>query len=667
MTKRLEFDGTPPEQTQVMPSIAVSPATDVPARSFDLRSKVLPIIGLALLVGWPALTGTVGFLSPSPTYVDLGTSTLVVVMLVYSLNLAMGYSGLLSLMHSGFLGLGGYVAGYFASRQGWPIWACIIVALAAGAAVGALSAAVSLRATYLYFGIITLSFNSVIDEIAKEWRSVTLGEDGISGVPNRLDVVDGIGTPRSYAKWFETTPRYFIVLAVTLAVFFVHRNLITSRTGRAFQAVRESGDTALALGIRVATSKMMAFAMSGAIGALAGVFFAYHRQFINPAIIAQSPLVLFSGLLIGGNGTLFGPFVGVILYTAIEEVLKKQDVIEKHPLYSPLILGLLLWVILIALPKGIVGSFQSSRIGAWFRPRKPAPTERSATVTASASLPPAPAADVLAWAATVDGGIAKGEPILIARNVAKSFGGIRALQGVDVTVLAQEVHGIIGPNGSGKSTFVNCATEFLHRDTGTVEMFGQPAPTRPDLIAAAGVVRVFQVPHLFERVSALENVLTGMHLRSKQNWLTGALRLPGFYRDERRLRDEGRALLHLAGLGDKIDELAANLSHGQKRLLEVARAVAAHPKILILDEPATGLTADEVGSLGQLLRTLKSGGLSIVLIEHNVNFVMSVCDRITVFEQGQVIAVGSPPDIQANPDVQRAYLGAGDIADMVLL
>lgn len=658
----------------MQPSSEGNVTSSVRVRSVDLRSKLLPLIGLTLLLCWPALTGSVGFLSPSATYVDLGTSTLVVVILVYSLNLAMGYSGLLSLMHSGFLGLGGYIAGYFASRQGWSIWACIAVALLAGAVVGALSAAVSLRATYLYFGIITLSFNSVIDEVAKEWRSVTLGEDGLSGIPNRIDVVDGIGNPLSFEKWFQTTPRYFIVLAATLAVFFFHRNVIRSRTGRSFQAVRESADTAMALGIRVATSKMLAFAMSGAIGALAGVFFAYHRQFINPAVIAQSPLVLFSGLLIGGNGTLFGPFVGVVLYTAIEEVLKKQSLIEEHPLYSPLILGVLLWIILIAMPKGIVGSFQASRVGSRLRPRDlgGSPSRNSAALAANDSSRPGNSArsapEVLAWASPSTGthaDVAAGSPILVARDVAKSFGGIKALQGVDVTVLGQEVHGIIGPNGSGKSTFVNCATAFLHRDSGTVEMFGKPSPQRPDLVASAGVVRVFQVPHLFERVSALENVLTGMHMRSKQNWLTGSLRLPSFFRDEKDMRAEGRALLELAGLGDKINELAANLSHGQKRLLEVARAVAAHPKILMLDEPATGLTADEVASLAELIKTLQAGGLSIVLIEHNVNFVMKVCDRITVFEQGKVIAVGTPVEIQSNVDVQRAYLGAGDVADMV--
>jgi ABC-type branched-subunit amino acid transport system ATPase component/ABC-type branched-subunit amino acid transport system permease subunit len=620
----------------------------------ELRTRILPLAGIALLLCWPLLAGQVGFLSPGREYVDLGTSTLISVMLVYSLNIAMGYTGLLSLMHAGFLGLGGYAAGFFASRHGWPIIAVIAVALAAGAAIGAFSASISLRATYLYFGIITLSLNNVLDEIAKEWRGVTLGEDGISAIPNRIDVIDGVASPRGFHQWFGTTPRYLIVLAVTLGVVILHANLVKSRTGRAFQAVRESSDTASALGIRVASVKITAFALSGAIGALAGVFFAYHRGFINPSIIAASPLVLFTGLLLGGSGTLVGPFIGVVLYAVLEKTLTKQHIIERHPLYFWLVLGTIIWILLLAVPKGIAGSFQASRASTPFRHRR--------RLTADDT---APTEDTLSWASADAATANLGEAILVATGVTKSFGGIKALQSADLTVEAQQIHAIMGPNGCGKSTFVNCITQYLHPDAGTVTIFGQPAPSAPERVAAAGVIRVFQVPHLFERVSALENVLTGMHLRARQSVVAAMLRLPSFGRDERAMRIEGRRLLRLAGLGDRADELAANLSHGQKRLLEVVRAVAAHPKILILDEPATGLTSEEVRALAVLVRTLRDGGLTIVLIEHNVGFVMDVSDVITVMEQGRVIAVGTPAEIQNSDEVQRAYLGGGDVIAML--
>ncbi len=618
---------------------------------------LLPSLGLIFLLAWPALAGQIGILSPAKTYVDLGSSALISVMLVYALNLSMGYSGLLSLMHPGFLGLGAYAVALLVSRAGVPLLVCLPLALVAGALIGAIASALSLRATYLYFGMITLSFNNVLHEIAKEWTSVTGGDDGLTSLPNRIDFVDGIAQPRGFSRWLTTTPRYFVMLAFTLIVYFVHRNLVKSGQGRAFQAIRESTDTASALGIRVSSTKVLAFALSGALGALAGVLFAYQEGFANPSIVADVGLFLFGGLLLGGTGTLTGPFIGVILFKVIEHVLSRQDALENKN-WSVLIQGVLLWILLIALPKGVVGSFNQSRFARLFSGRRPLGGHTPAP--AREHEPP----ETLAISWTSDR-VMSDAAVISARDIVKSFGGIAALQGVDLTVNAQEVHGIIGPNGCGKSTLVNCITQFLHADRGTVELFGRPAPKEPAAVAAAGVVRVFQVPHLFERVSALENVLTGMQLRSKQNWLTASLRLPSFRKDEKALRAEGRELLALAGLGQRADELAANLSHGQKRLLEVVRAVAAHPTVLILDEPATGLTAEEVVQLGNLISTLKAGGLTIVLIEHNVGFVMSVCDRITVMEQGHVIAVGTPSEIRESDDVQRAYLGGGDVLEML--
>jgi ABC-type branched-subunit amino acid transport system ATPase component/ABC-type branched-subunit amino acid transport system permease subunit len=640
-------------------SAADSPTTSGPRFSFDPIRHGLPLIGLALIVAWPLIAGN-GFLAPRDTFVDLGSSALISVMLVYALNLSMGYSGLLSLMHPGFLGLGAYAVGLLVSRSGVPMGLVIPLALVVGALIGAFASALSLRATYLYFGLITLSFNNVLHEVAKEWTGVTGGDDGLTSLPNRIDFVDGIATPRSYSRWLNTNQRYFAVLLFTLAVYFVHRNIVRSRTGRSFQAIRESGDTAMALGINVSKTKVLAFALSGSLGSLAGVLFGYHEGFTNPAIVADVGLFLFGGLLLGGTGTIMGPFIGVILFKVIEQVLARQNSLDNKN-WALLIQGVILWLLLIVLPKGLVGSLSETRI---------ANRGRTKRATSNSATAPVDASRVLAWAsaettASPAASTATTEVVISASGVTKSFGGVQALQGVDLTVRRQEIHGIMGPNGCGKSTTVNCITGYFTPDAGTLELFGKQPPTAPDQIARLGIVRVFQVPHLFERVSALENVLTGMHLRSKQNWLTAALRMPSFFSDEKRLRTEGRDLLQLAGLGDKADELAANLSHGQKRLLEVVRAVAAHPKILILDEPATGLTTEEVAELGRLIKLLQVGGLTIVLIEHNVNFVMNTCDRITVMEQGKVIAVGPPEQIQQDDNVQRAYLGGGDVLEML--
>lgn len=606
-------------------------------------ASILSPFSLALLALWPWMCRHLPYLSEKPnSFLNTGTSTLIIAILVYSLNLAMGFSGLLSLMHTGLLGLGAYVGGVLANRYDVKFLVALPLAIVLCAAFSVFVTALSLRATYLYFGVITLSFNVFIAEIGKEWRSFTNGEDGLSGIPN----------PVTFKTWYGAQTRFFIVLLfLTLAIVF-HRNVVRSKSGRALQALRESSETAAALGIRSATTKMTGAALSGGLAGVAGMLFAFHEGFINPSVIQPGDTVsLFGGLLLGGTATLAGPLVGVIGFTLLKEVIKIR--LGNNQNYGSLILGSLLWLILMLIPKGLVGSFNATKLADRLRKSKPVQAADG---------------DPLAWASagqTLNAAPASHEPLLVARAVEKRFGGIRALQGVDVTVQPRQVHGIIGPNGSGKSTFVNCATAHLHRDGGTVELFGQPLPNRSDQVSAAGLVRVFQVPHLFEKVSVLDNVLTGMHLRSKQNWFTASLRLPKWFRDEHALRREGMALLGLAGLADKADWLAGSLSHGQKRLLEVVRAVGAHPKILVLDEPATGLTTEEIGSLGQLMQTLKAGGLSIVLIEHNVEFVMGACDHITVFEQGHVIASGTPADIRSDANVQRAYLGGGDVIEMM--
>jgi ABC-type branched-subunit amino acid transport system ATPase component/ABC-type branched-subunit amino acid transport system permease subunit len=628
---------TPPDSSRVS-----RPGSPV-FRRISPASMLSPF-SLALLALWPWMCRHLPYLSEKPnSFLNTGTSTLIIAILVYSLNLAMGFSGLLSLMHTGLLGLGAYVGGVLANRYEVKFLVALPLAIVLCAAFSVFVTALSLRATYLYFGVITLSFNVFIAEIGKEWRSFTNGEDGLSGIPN----------PVTFKTWYGAQTRFFIVLFfLTLAIVF-HRNVVRSKSGRALQALRESSETAAALGIRSATTKMTGAALSGGLAGVAGMLFAFHEGFINPSVIQPGDTVsLFGGLLLGGTATLAGPLVGVIGFTLLKEVIKIR--LGNNQNYGSLILGSLLWLILMLIPKGLVGSFNATKFADRLRKSKPVQAADG---------------DPLAWASTSQHTVdseAKGlEPLLVARSVEKRFGGIKALQGVDVSVQPRQVHGIIGPNGSGKSTFVNCATAHLHRDGGTVELFGKPLPNRSDQVSAAGLVRVFQVPHLFEKVSVLDNVLTGMHLRSKQNWFSASLRLPNWFRDENALRREGMALLGLAGLADKADWLAGSLSHGQKRLLEVVRAVGAHPKILVLDEPATGLTAEEIGSLGQLMQTLKAGGLSIVLIEHNVEFVMGACDHITVFEQGRVIASGVPAEIRSDANVQRAYLGGGDVIEMM--
>jgi branched-chain amino acid transport system ATP-binding protein/branched-chain amino acid transport system permease protein len=246
--------------------------------------------------------------------------------------------------------------------------------------------------------------------------------------------------------------------------------------------------------------------------------------------------------------------------------------------------------------------------------------------------------------------------------VVKHFGGVHAVDGISVQFKAGEVHGIIGPNGSGKSTLISSLTRYHELTSGSVTLLGAEADKKPFKVARDGVTRVFQIPHLFERVSVLDNVLTGMYRRDKYSIFDAIFRTPRYLKANSRSVAEAKALLSLAGMLGMEELAAGSISHGQKRLLEVIRAVATEPKILILDEPATGLTQDEMHSLTSLIRTLAAGGMCVVLIEHNVAFLMDLADIVTVIQSGKVIAEGTPQEVQKNERVLEAYLGNTDFS-----
>ena len=584
------------------------------------------LLAIALLYYFPILIKS----SSNPSfYLQVVSVAVCSAILTISLNICMGYGGLLSLMHTGMQMVGGYAIAILAVKQGWNGWLALLAAAVIGAIFAILVILISLRATYLYFGMITLAVNLIAMEAVRHGGELTGGYNGLFGV-----FAPGIPSGMMSAEGF-----YRVMITILVLAYVVQRNLIFSGFGRNTMALRESAETATALGISPNMHRVKVFGVSGALAGLAGGLLSIQIGYAVADIgDLNNGLIFFVGLFLGGVGTLAGPVLGVALVAVIDFMIRGTGQ------YRTLVLGSILLLTMIVLPRGIVGTYRASRYGSP-RSREVLPGE----------------ADNYHLDIAVKN-VTKGEVLLEAKDVVKHFGGVHAVDGISVQFKAGEVHGIIGPNGSGKSTLISALTRYHELTSGSVTLLGAEADKKPFKVARDGVTRVFQIPHLFERVSVLDNVLTGMYRRDKYSIFDAIFRTPRYLKANSRSVAEAKALLSLAGMLGMEELAAGSISHGQKRLLEVIRAVATEPKILILDEPATGLTQDEMHSLTNLIRTLAAGGMCVVLIEHNVAFLMDLADIVTVIQSGKVIAEGTPKEVQKNERVLEAYLGNTDFS-----
>ncbi|MFZ1059127.1 MAG: branched-chain amino acid ABC transporter ATP-binding protein/permease [Candidatus Rokuibacteriota bacterium] len=558
-------------------------------------------------------------------------------LLTLGLNLIFGYVGLLSLGHVAFFGLGGYTAALLSLQLNWGVLFTLPAAGVTAACAGALIGHVTLRLRGAYFVIVTLAFAEILRLIAVNWVEVTGGPMGLPGISAAVLYGGWTGATQFGSK---ISFYYLIALIVLLTVWCMSR-LVHSRLGRAMVALREDEALAEAVGISAYRFSMVAFVLGAGLGGIAGGFYAHYIGFVSPEMLGFHFMIsILVMLIVGGLGTVGGPILGSVIFTAIPEYLRLG-----RALREPLFGGILIVSTLVA-PRGMAPALLL-----WWRNRN-APVSDLAAASEEAPV----------GRGLLQGGSSpqKGA-LLVVENLAISFGGLDAVKDVSFRVHQGEILSLIGPNGAGKTTILNLVTGFLAPTRGRIILNGSALRSRttPHQVAALGMIRTFQQTRVFSSVTIAAAVMMGLHGRLGASWPGILMNGRGVKDEEHEARELAREILNFVGLHRPSDELARNLSYGEQRLLQVAIALAANPKLLLLDEPAAGMNPEETERVMRLIQRIRDLAVTILLVEHDMKLVMGVSDRIVVLDHGQVIAEGLPGEIGENPAVIEAYLGRG--------
>lgn len=597
-------------------------ATQRAGRTAALAARYQDLVGLTGIV--TVGSAVVWYYSVSAYYSRILALIGLAIVVAAGLNLLTGVAGQLSLGHAGFYAVGAYATALLSVKQGWPMLLTVPVGMAVCALLGVVMAASALRVKGPYLAMVTIAFGLIVHGIAVEFPEYTNGPAGISPVP-----APSLGTPLSL-----TQTNYVVLLLVAIAVYTTS-SLIRSRYGRALRAVHGNDLAAACAGVPVVRMKRLAFVISAVYAGVAGAFFAPVNSFVNPDPFSLELSILFLVMvIIGGTGTVWGPVIGAVALTLLDRSL--SGIAD----YRLIVYGAVLLLALYVVPDGVAGT--ARRLARRVH-RRPGRIPESTPPELTSRWEPVPA----------------GEPMLRVDGVSRSFAGLRAVDDVSFDVAPGSVHAIVGPNGAGKTTVLNLASGVDEPTAGCVVLAGESLAGRSvHDIAASGVGRTFQNLALFADLTALDNVLIGLHLRTRVRLAQAMLRTRAVYREEDALRREAMGLLEFVGLADSALLRAGDLPQGHQRLLEVARALASRPRLLLLDEPAAGLNQTEVEELSTLIRRVRDAGVTVLLIEHHMDLVLGICDRVTVLDYGRVIAEGTPAEVQRDQAVIDAYLGA---------
>ncbi len=598
--------------------------------------RFVPVATLVVFLAW--------FLTvpgAERSWLDIGVEATYLAAIALGVNLLAGYTGLLSLGHAGFFVAGGYMGAVWVPSWGLSPWFGLPIAFVFGAALGGLLAVLCCHLRGFYLTVVTLAFGSLLPALVFLLKSLLGGASG-RAVDKPMNV-----TALPFANGDAYRGLYVLSSATLLLTLFVCWNLVRSRWGRASMAIRESEMAAEASGVATYRHKISAFALSAGIVSVAGVIGAERFLLVSPGSGSQEQSFRYVIMIaLGGLGTLAGPIIGAFSLTFGFGISWVQTHLVE---YQTLLFGVLGLVGVGLAPDGTMGNI-AKLVEAWKAKFPKAAVDHTATDMSNAVMP--------------DFGHGRGdEAALELVGVTKRFGGLVALDNVDLVVRPGTVHGLIGPNGSGKTTLLNLISGASAPSDGRLMIGGRDGgQASAHRRAALGVARTFQNLHLWRKMTVRENVLVGCHRSLPINIAQSALGTPKARRIEAEARTKADGLLALVGLGGRGDEKAGALAFAEQRRLEIARALASDPAVLLLDEPAAGLHPADIGEFLALLNRLKQAGLTILIVEHHMELLMKVCDRVSVLDFGQKIAEGTPRAIQRNKQVIAAYLGTEDAA-----
>jgi branched-chain amino acid transport system ATP-binding protein/branched-chain amino acid transport system permease protein len=581
----------------------------------DALMASLPFLALLLLgIAFPLFGG--GY------WGVIATRACIYWILVSGLNLVVGFAGQIAIGWVALLTLGAYTTSVLVAGNATPEvppYLALGIAAVVGAVFGLIVGLPALRLRTFYFAITTLGFATIVTQVALAWQSVTGGGIGVAG-------------PVFPAPFDSQWGFYYLCFGLAAICTWMTANVAASRFGRALTAIRDAEVAAEASGIAKPALLAAVFLFSGAVAGIAGGLFAALQSYITPdAFTIDLSVLFFIAILIGGRGSILGPLLGTILLTVLPEFAAPLVA------WSTFLYAVLLLVIVLAIPGGIADLLD-------FKNRRPLESNR-------AIIPRPDRLARLLGTRPVAG-------LLTLEQVELSFGGVRAIDGLDLEVRAGQVHGLIGPNGSGKTTTLNVISGYYAQQSGTVRLDGADLPAfARHRRAEMRIARTFQTPRIVGAASVLQNVMIGGTIDGECSFVESLLALPRHWRDESRLRETAMLALETVGLERLADVRADRLQHSELRFTEIARALMLRPAFLLLDEPAAGLSVEEIARLGGLLQAIAQAGTSVLLVEHHADLIFEVCHHITVLNLGRILAAGSPDQIRSHREVVSAYLG----------